>query len=123
MSSISWASLYLISEWIIRIGMLLAVPFRRSPEAAKGWLLFGFFLPWPALALYLLIGRPAYPKWRRARFARLAARCGHTRLRTLGVQEDQLPAVADAVGEHPLLGNTPDPPERDELLELVRGAL
>ena len=51
--------------------MLVVVPFRRSPEAAKGWLLFVFFLPWPALALYLLIGRPTYPKWRRARFTRL----------------------------------------------------
>ncbi len=70
-SSISWATLYLISEWVIRLAMLVAVPFRRSPEAAKGWLLFVFFLPWPALALYVLIGRPTYPKWRRERFARL----------------------------------------------------
>ncbi len=67
----SWASLYLISEWIIRLSMLFVIPFRRTPEAAKGWLLFGFFLPWPALVLYLLIGRPEYPKWRRMQFARL----------------------------------------------------
>ena len=44
-----WTYLYLASEWLIRFGMLIIVPFRRSPEAAKGWLLFGFFLPWPAL--------------------------------------------------------------------------
>jgi cardiolipin synthase len=66
-----WAIIYLISEWLIRVAMLVAVPFRRSPEAAKGWLLFVFFFPWPALALYLLIGRPTYPKWRQRRFARL----------------------------------------------------
>ncbi len=60
-----------MSEWIIRLSMLLVIPFRRPPEAAKGWLLFAFFLPWPALALYLLIGRPEYPKWRRMQFARL----------------------------------------------------
>ncbi|WP_414474815.1 cardiolipin synthase [Microvirga sp. M2] len=70
-SAFSWASLYLMSEWIIRLLMLVIIPSRRSPEAAKGWLLFGFFLPWPALALYLLIGRPDYPKWRRTQFARL----------------------------------------------------
>ena len=51
--------------------MLVVIPFRRSPEAAKGWLLFGFFLPWPAVALYLLVGRPDYPKWRRVQFAKL----------------------------------------------------
>ncbi|MBO1909437.1 cardiolipin synthase [Microvirga sp. 3-52] len=70
-NAFSGASLYLISEWIIRLAMLLVIPFRRPPEAAKGWLLFGFFLPWPALVLYLLIGRPNYPKWRRMRFAKL----------------------------------------------------
>ena len=48
----TWALLYLLSEWAIRIGMLVVVPVRRSPEAAKGWLLLAFFLPWPALALY-----------------------------------------------------------------------
>jgi cardiolipin synthase len=93
MISISWASLYLISEWIIRVGMLLAVPFRRSPEAAKGWLLFGFFLPWPALALYLLIGRAAYPKWRRARFARLPAVIGTTAGPILKAQAAEAPLL------------------------------
>jgi len=66
----TWALLYLLSEWAIRIGMLAVVPVRRSPEAAKGWLLLAFFLPWPALALYALIGRPTYPRWRRERVAR-----------------------------------------------------
>ncbi len=91
--SISWASLYLVSEWVIRIGMLVAVPFRRSPEAAKGWLLFGFFLPWPALALYLLIGRPAYPKWRRERFARLPAVLGATAGPVLEAQAGEAPVL------------------------------
>jgi cardiolipin synthase len=93
-SAISWASLYLISEWIIRLLMLLIIPFRRSPEAAKGWLLFGFFLPWPALALYLLIGRPDYPKWRRAQFAKLPSvlRAEISRVRELEArQEPDLP--------------------------------
>lgn len=56
-------------EWVIRIAMLIVVPFRRSSDAARGWLLIVFFLPVPALILYLLIGRPSYPRWRRRRFA------------------------------------------------------
>ena len=95
MNIVSWPTLYLLSEWAIRLVMLVVVPFRRSPEAAKGWLLFVFFLPWPALALYLLIGRPNYPNWRRARFARLPAvfqavreRVGRVTVR----QEPELPA-------------------------------
>ena len=58
-----------------------------------------------------------------AHLARLAARCGHTRLATLGVQEEQLPAVVAAAGRHPLLHNAPDPPGEQELLTLLREAL
>jgi alcohol dehydrogenase class IV len=53
----------------------------------------------------------------------LAARSGHTRLSTLGVEEQQLRGVAEAVAVHPLLGNTPDPPDAEELLALLREAL
>jgi alcohol dehydrogenase class IV len=55
--------------------------------------------------------------------ARIAARCGHTRLSTLGVGEEHLPGIAAAVAEHPLLANTPDPPDEEELLGVLRGAL
>jgi maleylacetate reductase len=58
-----------------------------------------------------------------ALIGRLAARSGHTRLSTLGVEEGQLPEVADAVQQHPALGNTPDPPSRDDLLRLLQSAL
>jgi maleylacetate reductase len=57
------------------------------------------------------------------RAAKLAARSGHTRLATLGVEAEDLPRVAAAVMEHPALGNTPDPPAEAELLELLRNAL
>jgi maleylacetate reductase len=57
------------------------------------------------------------------RVSKLSARCGHTRLATLGVEEEHLPRVAAAVMEHPALGNTPEPPDEDELLALLRGAL
>jgi alcohol dehydrogenase class IV len=55
--------------------------------------------------------------------ARLAARCGHTRLATLGVREDQLPAAAAAAASHPAVALTPDPPSEEELLQLLRAAL
>ncbi|MEA2366927.1 MAG: maleylacetate reductase [Thermoleophilaceae bacterium] len=57
------------------------------------------------------------------RAAKLSARSGHTRLATLGVEEQHLPPVAAAVMQHPALGNTPDPPDEAELLELLRNAL
>jgi alcohol dehydrogenase class IV len=53
----------------------------------------------------------------------LAALGGHTRLSSLGVSEQQLPEVVEAVAVHPYLANTPDPPGPDELLALLRGAL
>jgi cardiolipin synthase len=64
-----WGAFYLVTEWIIRLTMVVLVPLRRSPEAARSWLLLLFFLPIPGLILYLAIGRPRFPKWRRQRFA------------------------------------------------------
>ncbi|WP_262267455.1 cardiolipin synthase [Microvirga yunnanensis] len=69
--SAAWAGAYLALEWAIRVVMLVVVPFRRSPDAARSWLTLVFFLPIPALAIYLVIGRPTYPRWRRDRFAKL----------------------------------------------------
>lgn len=70
-STALWTILYIASEWIIRIIMILVVPFRRTADAARSWLLLVFFLPWPALLLYLFIGRPVFPKWRQERFKRI----------------------------------------------------
>jgi cardiolipin synthase len=69
----TWLAVYVLSEWAVRVVMTIVVPFRRSPAAAKGWLLLVFFLPWPAVALYWAIGRARYPDWRRARFRELPA--------------------------------------------------
>jgi maleylacetate reductase len=55
--------------------------------------------------------------------ARVAARSGHTRLATLGVTAEHLPAVVEGALAHPVLANTPDPPGEADLLELVRAAL
>src|SRR6516165_1869862 len=66
-----WAWIFFISEWIIRLAMLVVVPFRRTPAAAKGWLLLIFFEPAVGLLLYWLIGRAWLPRWRRERLAKL----------------------------------------------------
>lgn len=61
---LDWGSLYVASEWVLRIGAFLYVPQRRPPNAARAWLLFIFFLPWPGVLLYLLIGRAYLPRRR-----------------------------------------------------------
>jgi len=59
-----WLTAFVIAEWVIRIVMLIVVPFRRSPDAAKGWLLLILFEPAIGLALYLVFGRRRIPEWR-----------------------------------------------------------
>lgn len=84
---------YYASEWVIRIVMLVVVPFRRSPEAAKGWLLLIFFFPWVGLLLYFLIGRPALPRWRMERVADMREKMQAVRHRILQSPVVKLPAL------------------------------
>ena len=75
-------------------------------------------------ALAAALGDPeGTPEAAAPNIARLAARSGHVRLSTLGVREEHLPRVVEAVLEHPALGLTPDPPDADELLGLLERAL
>jgi cardiolipin synthase len=74
--------------------MLVVVPFRRSPEAAKGWLLAVFFMPWPALLLYWFIGRPKLPAWRAARFARIPEALEPVRRRLTALPQMAAPALS-----------------------------
>lgn len=53
-----------MSEWAIRLVMLVYVPQRRSAAASRTWLLLIFLLPWPGWALYALFGRIYVPKRR-----------------------------------------------------------
>ena len=66
----NWSLPYLISEWIIRLVMLVYVPQRRSAAATRTWLLLIFLLPWPGLVIYALLGRIYVPRRRIARQAR-----------------------------------------------------
>lgn len=65
---------YEVAEWTIRVGALMFIPFRRTPDASRAWLLLLLFLPVPGLLLYLLIGRPTYPRSRRIRMSEAVAR-------------------------------------------------
>jgi len=64
--AISWGTLYVASEWALRIAALVLVPRRRTAASARAWLLLILFWPWPGVALYLLIGRAYLPRRRLA---------------------------------------------------------
>jgi cardiolipin synthase A/B len=107
-----WA--FLLSEWAIRLVMLAVVPFRRTPAAAKGWLLLIFFQPWIGLLLYALIGRPTMPRWRVEQMARLPQAMAKVRERVLNhpnvFHPELLPGLewtgylAEKLGRMPSLG-------------------
>ena len=97
---------YLLLEWAIRLVMIVVIPLRRPPEAARSWLLLVLFLPVPALLLYRLIGRARFPAWRRARFeatgglrARIAAALAQDR-----PDPSQLARLARTLGGFPAVG-------------------
>ena len=62
--TITLSEIYYLSEWLIRLVMLFYVPNRRTPAAARTWLLLIFLLPWPGLILYAAIGRIYLPRKR-----------------------------------------------------------
>lgn len=101
--SSTWTLLYFASEWVIRLAMLVVVPSRRSPDAAKAWLLFAFFLPWPALILYHLIGRPAYPRWRQQRFERLPGLLAPAMAQIARTPASRRPALPENLAEAAIL--------------------
>jgi alcohol dehydrogenase class IV len=57
------------------------------------------------------------------RVAQLAAKAQASSLGELGVERGSLDAIVDASLEHPAIGNTPLPPDRDELLGVLESAL
>jgi cardiolipin synthase len=68
------ASLYVASEWVIRLAMLWHVPQRRATAAARAWLVLVFLVPWLGFGCYLIIGRIRVPQKRRQRQLRAADR-------------------------------------------------
>ncbi|MCK5931187.1 MAG: cardiolipin synthase [Fulvimarina manganoxydans] len=94
---------YLLAEWAIRLVMIVVIPLRRPPEAARSWLLLVLFLPIPAFILYRLIGRASFPTWRRNRFAKTAperARIAQT-LWDPDIPRSRLSLLAESLGGFP----------------------
>ena len=58
-----------------------------------------------------------------ARVSELAALAGPRRLHELGIEEGQIEAIVEEALKRPDLGNTPDPPDAEELRALLREAL
>jgi maleylacetate reductase len=67
-------------------------------------------------------GEPS-PELAAARAAHLGAQAHVTRLAALGVEESQIDEIADQAAARAEVRNMADPPERDELAELLRAAL
>lgn len=63
---IPWGTLYIASEWALRIAALIIVPRRRTAASARAWLLLILFEPWVGVIAYLLIGRAYLPRRRLA---------------------------------------------------------
>src|SRR5262245_13305997 len=109
-----WAWIFFVGEWTIRLAMLVVIPFRRTPAAAKGWLLLIFFEPWVGLLIYVLIGRARLPRWQREQLARLPAAmarvvdrfANHPNLfhPEVGPALSGAVALAERLGQSPILG-------------------
>lgn len=61
---LTWAEVHVIAEWLIRVVMLVYVPQRRSPAAARSWLLLIFIFPYVGLVMYYIFGRPYLSSYR-----------------------------------------------------------
>ena len=109
-----WAWIFFIGEWIIRLVMVVVVPFRRTPAAAKGWLLLIMFEPWIGLLIYLLIGRARLNRRQRQLAAQLPqamakvtnrlANHPHIFHPDLSPTLSQAVTLAENLGQSPILG-------------------
>jgi cardiolipin synthase len=109
-----WAWILFLGEWAIRLVMLVVVPLRRSPAAAKGWLLLIFFEPLTGLLLYVLIGRAKLPRWQTQQLAKLPQAMAkvvdrltnhpHVFHPNVGPALSQAVDLAENLGQSPILG-------------------
>ena len=99
LEKVDWAWLHIASDWAIRFGMLFYVPQRRSPAAARAWLLLIFFFPWPGLILYSIIGRPFLPKRRMKRQSQAVRLIRELRQRFLDSAHLTRPELAEPLAQ------------------------
>jgi cardiolipin synthase len=111
---LSWSLAYYISEWVIRLVMLVVVTRRRQPSSAMAWLLVIFFVPWLGLVVYLLIGENHLPRRRVEEHARLLEKLHAAERRfahhptmvrpELGAESMAAVTLAERLGSMPILG-------------------
>ncbi len=63
--NITWATLFVVIDLLLRILAVIVVPRNRRPQTAMAWLLAIFFLPIPGFLLFLLLGNRSLSKRRR----------------------------------------------------------
>ena len=105
--------LFYISEWLVRLIMLVIVIERHPLRAAMTWLLVIFFLPWPGLLLYLFLGENRLPLRRLKKRKQLQNKLNSIRNRYVptdncGTTDFHLAfhstvALAENLGEMPIL--------------------
>jgi cardiolipin synthase A/B len=99
--NVNWSVVEIIVTvvgYLIPIVALFIVPVNRKPTAATAWLLVMFVLPYVGLLVFLLIGSPKLPRWRRAQ-----QRSMDSRIESLTEQVKELPGMA-------LMFDPPTPP-------------
>jgi len=105
---------FLVSNWAIRLIMLVVIPRRHNPNSALAWLLIIFIVPWLGLFLYLLMGGNRLPRRRIERHSQLLDRLraigrrfeNHPNIVTPELDPGQMEAVtlAERIGYLPILG-------------------
>jgi cardiolipin synthase len=124
---LSWSLAFYLSEWVIRLVMLVYVPQRRSPAAARTWLLLIFIAPWVGLVLYSFFGRAFLPRRRIemqkkvSEMVRSAGReffTAHVTHPDLPAEFEQAVKLAENLGDFHILGGN-----RVELLADYDGAI
>ena len=111
--TLSFPLVYMLSEWLIRLLMLGVVIERHPPRTAMLWLLVIYFLPWPGLLLYVLIGENRLPHRRLVKRQALQKKLDELQKRHVPslpsaravLDQDFLPAVklAETLGKMPIM--------------------
>ncbi len=111
--TLSLPLIYVVSEWLIRLLMLGIVIERHPPRTALLWLLVIYFLPWPGLLLYVLIGENRLPHRRLIKRKKLQRKLDAIQRRHVPslpsaravLNDDFLPAVklAQTLGKMPIM--------------------
>ena len=107
-----WAWAFFVAEWAIRLVMLFYVPQKRSPAAARTWLLLIFIEPVLGLLLYALLGRHYMPRRRlelqdqASSLIKRKAKALEAHIRRPNLPPEFLQAVrlAENLGDFPILG-------------------